>query len=351
MTDEPQDTLSKLLYMDPLVYSGIMNLDDAQHREKAVSGDLLLTPYIPELDEEIFSDPPVLEPSGQEIWIEDNLSAMAIQIADLGRTHGWSIVQFYKKAPIWRVFSQLDKTKWILSADKSVIVGVAVHYGTETSEDCIFGKNQCYLFKFKEGNNKDIFAYSDIKQSQWTVATITRQIQSQLDMMASKPEFLHIVYGTPTPAQRKLVLGALDEVSTTQGIAMTKTAVEEIRVIRHESYQDLLNVIDKKTQQFAGLTRLPLAFYNGERTSGSGTGGAAEQVVENKIDRKKKHIFNLIKPIILKLYADRYKITLTTIEMDMNEIDPVIDKSTNVDDGDTKNINTNVEEDTEEEDE
>jgi len=334
MTDETADVLSKLLYIDPLVYAGVMNHEDARQREKAVQGDLLLTPYILELDEEVFSDPPVLEPSGQEVWIEDNLSAMATQLTDKGRTHGWAIVQFYNKAPIWRVFSELDKTAWIMNEDKSVIIGVSVHYGTETKEDCYFGKKQCYLFKFKEGNNKDIFAYSDIKPSQWTVATITRQIQSQLDMMASKPEFLHIVYGSPTLVQRGMILTALDEVSTTQGIAMTETAVKEIRIIKHESYQALLDVIAKKTQQFAGLTRLPLAFYNGERTSGSGTGGAAEQVVENKIDKKKKHIFNLLKPIILQLYSDRYSITLTTIEMDMNELNPKVDDSTNVDDKD-----------------
>jgi len=155
---------------------------------------------------------------------------------------------------------------------------------------------------------------------------------SQLDFMGRKPEFYHIVYGTPTPAQRQIVMNALDDTSVINAFAMNKDAVEEIRVINHQSYDNLQKIIDKKTKMFAGVTRLPLAYYNGERTSGSGTGGAAENVVELKIEKRKVHIFNTLKPILTRVYSDRYNIVLTDIELKQIEVEPITDNVNELDD-------------------
>ena len=324
MSDETIDTLIKILYLDPLVARGVTQFSSAKHREDVAEGGFLISSYINKLDEEIFSDIPIFSPSvAEDIWKEENLSSMIIQLLNLARLHSWAVVQFYNKAPIWRVFSERDKVEWIHDDDKNVI-GVRVAYGVETKEDLIFGQNQCYLLKFREGNNKDVFAYSDLNQAMWTIATIYRQIQSQLDVMASKPEFYHIIYGTPTPAQRATTMNALDDTSVLNAFAMNKEAVEEIRVINHESYDALMDVLNGKKQDFASLTRLPLAFYKGERTSGSGTGGAAENMVELKIEKRKTYIFNIVKPIIIEIYRDRYGMTVD-VEREEVEVQPITD--------------------------
>ncbi len=316
---EDFDTIIKILYDDPIINKTVFS--DAKQREECVEGDRLLNAYIPKLDEEIFSSIPTLS-SGTEQWEEDELSPMCTQLMDKARINGWACVQFYKTSPAWRVFSERDKLKWIHDKKKQVI-GVRVHYGTETNEDLLFGKNQCYLLKYKEGNNKDIFAYGDLDQAMWTIATTARETQTQLDMMARKPEFYHVVYGNPTPGQRAAILNALDDASVLNAFAATEEAVREIKIITRGSFTFLMEIIKEKTKHFSGLTRLPLAYYNGERTSGSGTGGSAENMVEIKIDRRKQHIFDLIKPIIIQLYSERYNIALTNIEMDTNQVEEI----------------------------
>lgn len=316
----PFDTSIKILYLDPLVSSATITFSDKKHREDAVEGDFLLNSYICKLDEEIFSDPPKIV-NGEEQWNEDDLSAMSTQLMDKARIHGYAVVQFYDNEPTWRVFSECDRTKWLYDKDDNVI-GIAVHYGKETDESLIFGENQCYLLKFKEGDNKgQKFALADLDQAMWTVATMTRQIQAQLDIMGSRPEMYHVVYGSPSPDERQAVINSLDDTNVLNAFAASENAVKEIRTISHQSYSDLLNIIALKIKQFAGITRMPLAFYNGERTSGSGTGGAAENMVEIKIDRRKQHIFNKIKPILIQIYKERYNIALQDIEMDTNTVE------------------------------
>jgi len=325
MTDET-DTQLTIVYNDPIQNTTVFT--DAKEREECVEGDYLLNNYISKLDEEIFSDVPLFSPSGVDEWYRDNLSAMVIQLLDKARTHGWACVNFSKKAPIWQVLSEQDRSDWIKDDDGNII-GVNIKNGDNSNGPNVdtiplyFGKNQCYLLKYKEGNNKNVFAYGDLDQSMWTVATITREIQSQIDMMARKPEFYHVVYGNPTPAQRAAVMAVLDNTSVLIAFAASKNAVEEIRVIQRASFGPLMEVVKEKIRHFAGLTRLPLAYYNGERTTGGGTGGAAENMVEVKIDRRKQHIFNIVKPLIIQIYQERYNITLTDIEMDMNKVEKV----------------------------
>lgn len=330
MSDDT-DTIIKILYLDPLVATYSTTFTDAKTRERVMDGDFHINAYIPKLDDEIFSDTPIFSPSGEDKWLEDNLSAMSIQLLDKGRLHGWSCVQFYTEGPLYRVFSELEKVDWIRD-DKKNVIGVKVSYAEVEKEECIFGKKQCYLFKFKEGNNIDKFAIADLDQAMWTISTIAREIQNQLDVMARKPEFYHIVYGTPTPAQRQIVMNALDDTSVLSAFGINEDAVRRIEVINHESYDALQGVLDKKTMMFSGLTRLPLAFYKGERTSGSGTGGAAENVVELKIEKRKVHIFNKLKPILTQIYADRYGITLTDIELEQIEVEPITEEPNKLDD-------------------
>jgi len=331
MSEDNIDTIIKNLYLDPLISGGVTSFSDSKQKEKVMRGDFHVNLFISKLDEEIFSDIPIMGANLEENWKVDNLSAMCVQLLDFIRLHGWASVQFYKKAPVWRVFSECDRTKWIYDEDKNII-GITVHYGEIKNEECIFGKNQCYLVKFKEGNNKDIFAYPDLDEAMWTVATICREIQTQLNVMGQKPEFWLAKYGNPTPDQRKIIMNALDDTSILNALGMNEDALKGIDVIKHESYDNLMSIIDRKTKRFAGLTRLPLAFYNGERDSGSGTGGAAENVVELKIEKRKVYIFNILKDVLTKIYLDRYGQTLGDISLEVIEVKPITEDVNEQDD-------------------
>jgi len=291
----------KIMYADPVLNR--VNFKSVADKEACLKGDFLINSYITKLDEEIFSVAP--EGAGDE-WYVDSLYIMCTQMVDKARLHGWSVVQFYNTSPFWRVFSEPDKVDWICD-DQNQVIGVKVAYGTETKEDLMFGVNQCYLFKFKEGDNKGgMFAEPDLNQAMWTIATVVREIQFQLDSMCRKPEFYHIVYGSPNVNERTSVRNALDNVNSINSFAASENVVKEIRVIKRETFGELQDVIADKIRNFSGLTRLPLAFYNGERTSGSGTGGAAENMVEIKIIRRKDALVNLFLPTIKKIYKERY---------------------------------------------
>lgn len=344
MTDaETIDTALKIIYIDPLIEDAVIDFKSTKSRWSVALGDELMHPYIQRLDEEIFSDPPIFTPStGETAWREENLGDMATQLMDQARTHGWAVVQFYTETPNWRVFGQDDFIKWVyLNTNSHEIIGAEFRLDiADVNQICVWDYNQCYLIKWKEGDNKGTFAYSDISQALWTTATIARQIRNQLDVMGAKPEFPHVIYGDNiTPAQRAAIMNALDDTSITNGIGASEKAVKEIKMIPHTLYSELMSLLDQRTKRFAGLTRLPYAFYNGERDS-QGLGEKGELIVEMKIDKRKQHIFNKIKSMLIKLYQDRYGISLSEVEMDLNEVEEneVEEVEENEQDTETTNI-------------
>ena len=81
-----------------------------------VEGDHLLNLYITQLDNEIYQNiPEGLGDVGEAMWMEDNWSELAPQIADAIRKHGWCMVKFYDEefTDRWKVFSVQEFTTWI----------------------------------------------------------------------------------------------------------------------------------------------------------------------------------------------------------------------------------------------
>jgi len=317
------DDFLRVIYIDPLIEQATTDFKSDSQIWDVIEGDFLVHPYIQMLNEEIYSDPPSSFSDNEiALWEEDNLSAMLTQFMDGVRGLRWAVVQFYEGNPSWRIFTKIELQAWIKDNDNNIIGGkftVSSINGIAT-EECIFGENQCYMIKWKEGR-KDIFAYSDISLAMWTSATVARQIRNQLDVMGAKPEFPWVTYGdNVTPAQRVAIMDALDNASITNGIGATENAVKGMTMIPHTLYDELMALVDRKSKGFASLSRLPFAFYNGERES-QGFGEKGELIVEMQIDKKKQHIFNKSKPIIRQIYMDRYNITLTDIEMDVNEVE------------------------------
>jgi hypothetical protein len=240
---------------------------------------------------------------------------------------------------------------WVLDEKTKLPIGIKVvkdwlhpsvgEEGKAPLIDVIWGKNQIYLFKYAEGNNKSIFAKADLNQAMWTCAVTHRQVQSALDIIASKPEFYFVKYGQPTPEQRTALMNAISDASVLQALGASPQVCTGIDVIQYNAYKDLLDCLADKRRMFAGLTRLPLAYFNGERTSGSGTGGSAENMVERKINKRKIILFNKIKPLIIQIYKDRHNMDVSDIELDLQEeesIDEDIDPQTQAN---TDKVNAN----------
>lgn len=333
--NEPFDTIIKILSLDNLVSRAIIRFKDKKHRELAVDGDDLLNLYIIKLDEEIYLDPPEgLDDIAKTIWEEKNYGLVFSRVLDYVRIHSWACIQFYKGSPEWRIFSEKDKESW-LKDKKGAIIGVKVSFGiTEEDKKLYFGKKQCYLLKYQEGDNKSVFAYPDLNYAIWKIATKTREIQFQLDIMGCKPEFYHVVYGNPSKTQRTAIMNVMDDVSVVQALGATENAVKRIDVVEHKTYSALMEIIKEKKRAFAGLTRLPLAFYNGERESGSGTGGAAENVVELKIDKRKQMLFKICIPLIKKVFLDRHSINISELKLKEIEAKPITENPNEKDDKD-----------------
>jgi len=310
------DDYLKVIYIDPLINDKTVLF--------VAEGDYLVHPYIQMLDEEIYSDPPISF-SDIEIahWEEDSLDAALTQFMDRVRSVRWAVLQFYSGEPKWRIFTKVDMKGWLTDKNDTVIgAEFVVHsMGGIATQMCIFGQNQCYLLKWKEGDNKQIFAYSDISLAMWTSASIARQIRNQLDNMGSKPEFPWVTYGPGvTLGQRNSIMSALDDSSITSGVGATRNAIDDIKIIPHILIPQLMALVTEKNKGFASLARLPFSFFNGEKDT-QGFGDKGELIVEMQIDKKKQHIFNKSKPIIRQIYQDRYSITLTDIEMDQNEVE------------------------------
>ena len=53
-------------------------------------------------------------------------------------------------------------------------------------------------------------------------------------------------------------------------------------------------------------------------------------MVEIKIDQRKVHIFNVMKPFLIELYENRYKITLTKIELDLDNKNTIVEDNKDI---------------------
>jgi hypothetical protein len=332
MTDSDGISINlKMLYIDPLKAYGKFHLEQKADVNASIEGDPLLNPYICKLDEEIFSTPPLnLTPEAIKIWNEEQYSEIFTEMLNASRGFGYAIIQFNAQTH-HQIFSEPDRQDWLLDAKTRLPIGIKIVKDWNFPDaknmplvEVKWDDQSVFLFKYASGNNKSIFAKADLNQAMWTVAVTHRQIQCALDVMASKPEFFFAHYGQPTPEQQAAFMSALAETSTVEGIGATKQVCESIDVIQHIGYQDLLNVLADKRNQFAGITRLPLAFFNGERTSGSGTGGAAENVVEIKISKRKIILFNKIKPVIIKIFQVRHGMDVSAIELDLTDPSAIV---------------------------
>ena len=298
-----------------------------------VEGDWLLYSYIVELDYETFSDMPVgLGNLGEALWVDDDWSSLMPKIVDESRKHGWCVVQFYDVAedaasPRWRVLSRGSFTDWIKETAKDGTIlrmGAKFKWGDDIGnsgeEECLFADNDCFLFKFREGNGQNIFAYSDISDALLDIAFSARQVKGQMDFIGSKPAFKHYKYGQSADDESITKLDAkIKYVDVSAGIGAPIGVLENIESITDDGVYVVLPIFEKEVEIFAGVTRLPVSYYMGQRTSG-GLGEKGETVDLLKIDRKKAALFARYAPQIKTFFYDMYDITIAAeLELQQDE--------------------------------
>ena len=204
------DTYPTATYTNKLLLSQYFrseNLTSPNIIDANVEGDWLLHLYITQLDEETFTEMPVgLGELGEAIWVEDRWSELMPKIANESRKHGWCIAQFYDGDPRWKVFTVADFEDWIKEPaqnpdGKPYVIRRGIKFkwtddlGNNGSEECFFDAKETYLVKYKEGDGKLIFAYSDLPNALLDIVYNLRQIKGQMDFIGSKPGFKHFIYG------------------------------------------------------------------------------------------------------------------------------------------------------------
>jgi len=327
------------VFRDPLLYIQympvVLNAGEGVARtiDTNVRGDLFLNSYICKLDEEIFSEPPTFtNPECERIWEDNHLHLLFTDATDEIRKHGWCVIQFYEEDEniTYKVFSGRHFVEWITEPDdedRLVRIGVKVRHfddlGNSYEEELIFSDEElCFLLTWKLDKTGRRYAEPDLNQAVMTIAYNMRQINGQLAFVGVKPGFKHFVYGESKDSDFSTSFKSnMQYVDRSAGIGAMESQLKEIRDIPNGDINKIEQALDKQIKLFAGVTRMPLSFYIGERES-QGLSSAGENVDMIRLDRKKKYIFNILSPYIEEIMLYVYgKDTKVEMPLQVEEIE------------------------------
>lgn len=325
-------------YKDPLIYWATENFQNWKHRELCIQKDPLLGAYICNLDEEIFSEKPILTPDAfstiEDEWNLEEWDHLFMRMFDAARTHSFCVVELYDEPPYWRVFTEREIEK-IKYSKKGQPIGCSVRWTLELPKSELFinyddeltfydpasendkGTALLVSFGLKKGNRLGSYDLEKL----WTLAVDIRYINQDITNNSAKTSgFYHIVYGDSLKSAAKTELvNALDVAGSCRAVGAKESAIVEIRPIHPEQAGFSIDALITKMKQFASTSRLPLAFYTGERESGGVfTEGFTDEI---KINKRKKFIFGQFKDAMMTLIKMRWGIELTDIEMYIAEED------------------------------
>lgn len=345
------------LFRDPLLSQQYLNntrvgtpINQTNIIDINVDGDDLLQLYINVLDEEIFSETPEgLSDIADAFWESDDLQGLSIKMLDESRKHGWCVVQFYDENALqrWRVFSVVEFSDYIKETyededgnQKTKLVGMKFEWGdylgNHFKEEVKFEDKFTHLIKFKEGDNKMVFAFPDLSQAIMTLAFEIRQIKGQLTYSAAKPSYQHFKYGEAATDENITDLdNKLKGVNTTSAIGVPIKVLDEIVTIKNENLDVIEPAFDKAMKLFAGATRLPLSFYMGEKDN-TGMSDMGEKSDILKVALKKINLFTRYETYIKSIFDDVYGISLGDLKIPQEEsIAEVEEKEAGADNPDT----------------
>ena len=187
--------------------------------------------------------------------------------------------------------------------------------GNTFTESVRFDDPMVHLIKYSEGDGMSTFAFPDLSQAIMTLAFEFRQAKGQMIFTAAKPSFLHFKYGEQADDDTADELDdKIKGVDSTAAIGIAKSVLDEIVSIKNENMDIIEPALNKQLRYFSGATRLPTAFYLGEKDS-SGMSDVGEKSDMLKIYQKKETIFSVYQPHIIAMFSDVYDITIDKLEL------------------------------------
>ena len=333
MSYNDSSTFPTNIFFSPLLLPQWHRISGHNVIEVLVDGNDFLKSFIKTLNHEIVSD--------QDIEHKDFVES----IMDAERTYGWSVLSFYddEETP-YRVLTPNLKEDWIKETITEVINGKVVErikkigcifnwhddIGNIYREECYFEdqfnengevrENKSYFVIWKKGNGRQkrylhpdtVFALGDLDLGILTSAIAAHQVKSNIEIAATKPFFLHFVYGEEcSNTQANKVKTQMGYVGPNAGFGAKKSVIDEIRLVQNADIPNSILALDKLSQGFANMTRLPLAFFLGERQAG-GLGDTGDNSDESDVMKRKGEILKHFNDIIGDILQVELGIVLDT---------------------------------------
>ena len=357
-------------YKSPLIRARAEDHKNWKHREFTVKKDYLARTYITVLDEEILAERPIFTPnifseldtnimpdtqvvpSVYDVsyeWELELWDKMLKKMFDLARVHSFCIVQFYNKAPWWRIFTwrEIDKIEYDSNDnpigckvvwEKKLVGSGKWRRHTENLNFYRIGKENndgtALLVPFGTPTGDDLGEYN--LEDKWDFLMYIRYCLLDIANNSAKSSgFFHYKWGTGTKEEQiQEVLDAADVAGSGSGVGASETALIEIKAIFPEHPEFTIAALENDLRLFAGACRLPLRFFRSEKDKGAGFGGIGEYVDEALVTKKKKYIFAEFEGAIKKLVQMRWGIIVDDVkpfiqaEFDAIELD-IEEKSEN----------------------
>lgn len=320
MSYNDSDIFPTNIFFDPLLLPQWHRISGHNVIEVLIDGNDYLKSYIKTLDREIAMD--------QSIEHKN----LVKKLLDTLRGFGWCVVSFYNEdseVP-YRVFNPNLKEDWIKETEtiedkegtieriKRIGCKFVWHddLGNIYRERCFFEDQidektgeitnaKSYFLIWERGNGRQkrylhpdtVFALSDLDLGTLTSAIAAHQVKATLEITAVKPFFLHFIYGQEcTTTQSDKVRNQMGYVGPNAGFAAKRSVVDEIKKIENADIPNSILALDKLAQGFANMTRLPLAFFLGERQKG-GLSETGDDSDEGDITNRKEEILSRFEEI------------------------------------------------------
>lgn len=285
-----------------------------------MDGNYLLYSYISLLDHEI------------AMRVNSEHKEMIKRMLDALRTFGWCVVRLYDEDDDrdYNVFTPVEFSDWIrVTGSDGRIIKVGARFlwvdelGNSYNEECIWDVRaesplNAYYFVWNRGDNlpkryrlpDTVFADGDLPLAVLSSAIAAHQIKVTLEISATKPYFLHFIYGDSASDESiRTIENNMKYVGPTVGIGAKESVLLGINPIQSADLPSSIEALNQLTRMFANITRLPLSFYMGEKMTG-GLGDTGETIDELKIDEKRREIFEHFNEICGEMFRIEFGETL-----------------------------------------
>lgn len=311
---------------------------DQESDLKVMNGDNIVEPEpVQEIDEFEIEG----EDSGKNIskdWERERWSLLLTKIFNKSRVHSYSVVQLYDKAPFWRVFCEREITQ-IYYDDNDVPISCDVSWSknkpksdkfityqetitfydpnmelSEINTDANYG----LLIPFGVGESEDVLGEYDL-EDKWTLTVSMRYSNLDITNNSAKASgFYWIQYGDAIdPTTKGNLDKSFDMAGPSSAVGAKESVLKNITPMYPAKPEFTVEAVAEFIRQYSTACRLPLSYFRSESEKGSMFGDMSGD--EQKVNKKKMHIFGRFKPYIIDLIYMRWGIELEDIKPYMYE--------------------------------